>query len=217
MRSAATSASNRWPNRLAAAWRQALGLMHAVLVRPHGELSYEQVDDPRPGPGEVVIELQAASVNRRDVAVRRGVYPFPLPLIPGSDGAGTRRDTGEEIVILPALGWGESEEVPRGDFRILGGPDDGTYAELVKVPEANVYPKPCRFSWGEAAAFPLAALTAYRALFTVAMVRAGETVLVLGAGSGVSCRGSRFSGRRWAARATSPHSSRRSTAEAGGR
>ena len=162
------------------------GLMHAVLVHEGGELVYEQVDDPQPGPGEVVVELQAAAVNRRDLAVRRGFYSFPLPLIPGSDGAGIRRDTGEEIVILPALDWGAGEDAPSGDFRILGGPDDGTYAELVKVPEANVYPKPSRFSWEEAAAFPLAALTAYRALFSVGRLHAGDTVLVLGAGSGVS-------------------------------
>lgn len=160
--------------------------MHAVVAREGCELSHEQVNDPRPGSGEVVVELRAAAVNRRDLLVSRGVYPFPLPLIPGSDGAGVRRDSGEEVVILPALDWGEGEDAPSGDFRILGGPDDGTYAELVKVPEANVYPKPSRFSWEEAAAFPLAALTAYRALFSVARVRAGETVLVLGAGSGVS-------------------------------
>ena len=160
--------------------------MHAVLVPEAGRLSYEDFDDPRPGPGEVVVELRAAAVNRRDLLVRRGVYPFPLPLIPGSDGAGVRRDTGDEGVILPALDWGEGEDAPSGNFRILGGPDDGTYAELVKVPAANVFAKPARFSWEEAAAFPLAGLTAYRALFSIGRVRAGETVLVLGAGSGVS-------------------------------
>jgi zinc-binding alcohol dehydrogenase/oxidoreductase len=160
--------------------------LNAAVVREAGVLSYEQVDDPRPSSGEVVIELRTAAVNRRDLLVRRGVYPFPLPLIPGSDGAGTRRDTGEEVVILPALDWGEGEAAPSGNFRILGGPDDGTYAELVKVPEANVYPKPRGFSWEEAAAFPLAGLTAYRALFSVGRLQAGETALVLGAGGGVS-------------------------------
>jgi zinc-binding alcohol dehydrogenase/oxidoreductase len=74
-------------------------------------------------------------------------------------------------VILPALAWGEGEDAPSGNFRILGGPDDGTYAELVKVPEANVYPKPNGFSWG-AAALPLAGLTAYRALFSVGRLQA---------------------------------------------
>lgn len=155
-------------------------------MREGGRLSFETVADPRPEAGEVVIELRAAAVNRRDLFVRRGTYRFPLPLVPGSDGAGVRRDTGEEVVILPSLHWGESEEAGGEDFRILGGPDDGTYAELVKVPEENVYARPRRFSWEEAAAFPLAAVTAYRALFSRGRLQAGETVLVLGAGSGVS-------------------------------
>jgi zinc-binding alcohol dehydrogenase/oxidoreductase len=90
------------------------------------------------------------------------------------------------VVIFPSLDWGEGEEAPSGDLRILVGPDDGTYAELVKVPEANVYPKPRRFSWEEAAAFPLRSLTAYRALFSVGRLQAGETALVLGAGGGLS-------------------------------
>ena len=107
-------------------------------------------------------------------------------MIPGSDGAGVRRDTGEEVVIYPGLGWGPREDAAGPDWRILGAPDNGTYAELVKVPEENVFPKPGRFSWEEAAAFPLAALTAYRALFSVGGLEAGENVLVLGAGSGVS-------------------------------
>ena len=160
--------------------------MYAVVVREGDRLSYEQVDDPVAGPGEVVVELRTAAVNRRDTFVRRGVYPFPLPVIPGSDGAGVRRDTGEEVVIFPALEWGTREDAPDGNFRILGGPDNGTYAELVKVPEENVYPRPRGYSWEESAALPLAGVTAYRALFAVGRLHEGETALVLGAGSGVS-------------------------------
>jgi NADPH:quinone reductase-like Zn-dependent oxidoreductase len=106
--------------------------------------------------------------------------------VPGSDGAGIRRDTGEEVVIYPGLHWGPREDCAGPDWGILGGPTNGTYAELVKVPEENVYRKPPRLSWEEAAAFPVAALTAYRALFAVGRLQADETVLVLGAGSGVS-------------------------------
>jgi NADPH:quinone reductase-like Zn-dependent oxidoreductase len=160
--------------------------MQAARVHEGGRLVLEAVDDPRPEPGEVVVELRAAGINRRDLLVRRGVYTFPLPLVPGSDGAGVRRDTGEEVVIMPALHWGEREDAPSARFEILGGPTDGTYAELVAVPEENVLPKPPGLSWAEAAAFPLAGLTAYRALFSQGGLRAGETVLVLGAGSGVS-------------------------------
>jgi zinc-binding alcohol dehydrogenase/oxidoreductase len=160
--------------------------MQAVRVHEGGELRYESVAEPVAEPGEVVVALRAAALNRRDLLVARGTYPFPLPLIPGSDGAGVRRDTGEEVVIYPALDWGPREEAFGPDFQILGGPRDGTYAELVAVPEANVFPKPARLTWEESAALPLAGLTAYRALFSRGGLRTGETVLVLGAGSGVS-------------------------------
>jgi len=151
-------------------------------------LRYERVDDPQPRPGEVVVEVRAAGVNRRDLFVRRGVYPFPLPLplVPGSDAAGVRRDTGEEVVVFPSLAWGERDDAPGDDFRILGGPDPGTYAELVAVPEENVFPRPAGLSWEEAASFALAGVTAYRGLFARAGLRTGETLLVLGAGSGLS-------------------------------
>lgn len=163
--------------------------MRAVRVQEGGELRYEEAPDPVAGPGEVLVELRTAAVNRRDLLVRNPpgpAYEFDLPLIPGSDGAGVRRDTGEEVVIYPGLGWGPREDAAGPDWRILGGPDDGTYAELVKVPAENVFPKPARFSWEEAAAFPLAALTAYRALFAIGGLVEDESVLVLGAGSGVS-------------------------------
>ena len=98
-----------------------------------------------------------------------------------------RRDTGAEVVINPSLALGATaRRRPGPDFQILGGPRDGTYAELVAVPEANVFPKPTRLSWEEAAAMSLAGLTAYRALFARGGLVTGETVLVLGAGSGVS-------------------------------
>lgn len=160
--------------------------MQAVLVQPGDTLSVETVADPQPKPGEVVVELKAAALNRRDVWVRKGIYPFALPVVPGSDGAGIRRDTGEDVVILPSLAWGEREDAPGPSFRILGGPDHGTYAELIAIPEENVFPKPKRLGWEEAAAFPLAALTAWRALFTKGELRRHDTVVVLGAGSGVS-------------------------------
>lgn len=160
--------------------------MKAIRVHEGGALPLDDVPDPVPGPGEVLVELRRAGLNRRDLLVTGGVYPFPLPLIPGSDGAGVRRDTGEEVVILPSLRWGEREDAFGPGFEVLGGPTDGTYAELIALPEENLYPRPAGWSWEEAAAFPLAALTAYRALFVRGGLREGETVLVLGAGSGVS-------------------------------
>lgn len=158
-------------------------------------LVLEQVADPEPGPGEVVVALKAAALNRRDVFVRKGVAKVPLPLTPGSDGAGvvhrigagvTGVTEGDEVIILPSLAWGDDQRAPGPGFRILGGPDQGTYAEQIVIPAANVFPKPSRLSWHEAAALPLAGLTAWRALFTRGQVKPGETVLVIGIGGGVA-------------------------------
>ena len=172
--------------------------MNAIQLTETGPpevLQIASVPDPVAGPGDVVVELRAAALNRRDVFLRKGVAPSPLPVIPGSDGAGVVRTLGtgvkgvaegDEVVIFPSLGWGGGEAAPQPGFRILGGPDDGTYAELIRVPAENVMPKPKRLSWEEAAALPLAGLTAWRALISRAALRPGETVLVLGIGGGVA-------------------------------
>lgn len=162
-----------------------------VLERPGAPeaLVYATTPDPVPGAGKVLVELRAAAVNRRDALVRSAAgpaYVFPLPLILGSDGAGVRRDTGEDVVILPGLHWGPSEAVAGPHFRIVGGPGDGTYAELIAVPQANVFPRPPGLSWEEAAALPVAALTAYRALFPLGQLRRGQRSVILGVGGGVS-------------------------------
>jgi NADPH:quinone reductase-like Zn-dependent oxidoreductase len=172
--------------------------MNAVVLRETGGpevLRVDRADDPTAGPGEVVVALRAAALNRRDVFLRKGIAPSPLPVIPGSDGAGVVHAVGagvsgvaegDEVIVLPSLGWGGGEEAPAPGFRILGGPDDGTYAELVRLPAENVLPKPSRLSWHEAAALPLGGLTAWRALVTRARVRPGESVLILGIGGGVA-------------------------------
>lgn len=172
--------------------------MDAVVLTETGPpevLRVGRAPDPGAGPGEVVVALRAAALNRRDVFVRKGVAPSPLPVIPGSDGAGVVRavgagvsgmSEGDEVVVLPALGWGGGEDAPAPGFRILGGPDDGTYAELVRLPAENVLPKPSRLSWEEAAALPLGGLTAWRALVSRARIRPGETVLIIGIGGGVA-------------------------------
>jgi NADPH:quinone reductase-like Zn-dependent oxidoreductase len=162
--------------------------VQAVRVHEGGALRYEQVDDPVVEAGEVLVEIKAASLNRRDLLVRNPpspAYTFALPFVAGHDGAGIRRDTGEEVVVYPAVGWGEDEDVPSA-FRFLGGPLDGTFSELLKVPAANVFPKPPRLTFEEASSLPVAGLTAYRALMVVGRLAPGETALVLGAGSGVS-------------------------------
>lgn len=162
-------------------------------------LVYEDIPEPEPGPNETVVRLHAAALNRRDVFATRGQYPGAtadaLPVTLGSDGSGevvARGDgaegpaEGSEVVINPALFWGEDPAAPGKEYRILGLPDDGTFAQFVKVPSDHVFPKPSHLSHEEAAALPLAALTAYRALVTRGNLQAGETVLIPGVGSGVA-------------------------------
>ena len=179
--------------------------MHAVRVHQPGgpeQLVYEAIPTPEPGPGEVQIELRAAALNHRDVWIRMGMQlTEALPLVPGSDGAGTvsavgsgvtRWQVGDEVVICPTLFCAACRFCLAGQhslcdqFGILGGPTQGTYAEFIVVPERNVERKPTTLSWPEAAAFPLAALTAYRMLASRATVRPGETVLIHGIGGGVA-------------------------------
>jgi zinc-binding alcohol dehydrogenase/oxidoreductase len=176
--------------------------MKAMVLRELGgpdQLSYEDVPEPEPGPGETVVRLRAAALNRRDVFVTYGQYPGSrpeaLPVILGSDGSGevvargegaAGPDEGTEVVINPALYWGDDPRKPGREYRILGLPDDGTFAQFVKVPAENVFPKPSHLSHEEAAALPLGALTAYRALVTRGEVEEGETVVVPGVGSGVA-------------------------------
>lgn len=171
----------------------------ALVVREFGEpetLRVTEVAELVPVAGEVVVDLRAAALNRRDLRVVAGGWPgVAAPLVPGSDGAGVVRalgtgvggiSPGDEVVIQPGIDWGDDPRVLGPGFKILGGPDDGTFAEQVRVPAANVFAKPARLDWEQAAALPLAGLTAWRALFTRGGLTSGQTVLVLGAGAGTS-------------------------------
>ena len=162
--------------------------MRAVVLRELGDpevLRLEEMPDPQPGPGEVLVRLEAAALNHRDVWIRKGLYAgIKVPIILGADGAGEVVAVGEgvdssfvgwRVVINPALDWGKNPRVQGPNFRILGLPDDGTYAELVKVPASAVFAKPAGWSWEEAAALPLAGLTAYRAVVTRAQVDPTES------------------------------------------
>jgi zinc-binding alcohol dehydrogenase/oxidoreductase len=164
--------------------------MKAARIAGFGGPEVLQVVDcgePAEREGWVVVQLRAAGLNWHDCLVRQGAYPAaPLPLTPGADGAGVRADTGEPVIIFPSLRWGADERHPGPDFEILGDVTDGTYAELVSVPAANVFPRPAGWGWEAAAALGLAGATAYRAMFSRGGLQTDETVLVLGAGSGVS-------------------------------
>jgi NADPH:quinone reductase-like Zn-dependent oxidoreductase len=154
--------------------------MKAIRIHEDGGpevLRYEDAPDPEPGPGEVLIQLRAASLNRLDLWVRAGLPSVPKPRILGADGAGLDPE-GRRVVINPGIEHGDR-------ISVVGEHMDGTHAELVAVPESNVYPIPDDLSFEEAAAFPLVFETAYRMLATRAGLREGEWVLVWGAGSGI--------------------------------
>lgn len=163
--------------------------MRAIVLREFGparNLVLEEVPDPVDEPGWVTVRLRASALNWHDVLVRQGKYGSPLPHVLGADGAGVRADTGDEVMVVPSLWWGDDDTSPGPDWEILGDHLPGTYAEAVRVPVECVAPKPRGYSWAQAAALPLVGLTTFRALFTRARLRAGETLLVLGAGGGVA-------------------------------
>jgi NADPH:quinone reductase-like Zn-dependent oxidoreductase len=164
--------------------------LKAIRIHEDGEpevLRYEEAPDPEAGPGEVLIRLRAASLNRLDLWVRKGLPSVPKPRILGADGAGTVEalgdgvegfEVGQRVVINPGFEHGDH-------ITVIGEHMDGTHAELIAVPATNVYPLADELSFEEAAAFPLVFETAYRMLSTRAGLQAGEWVLVWAAGSGV--------------------------------
>ena len=163
--------------------------MHAVIMHEFGSaevLRPEEFPDHAARPGWVTVALRASALNWHDVLVRQGRYKSPLQHIIGADGAGVRADTGEEVVILPSLNWGDREEAPGSRWEILGDYTPGTYAEFVSVPADCLAPKPRGLNWVEAAALPLVGLTTYRALFARGRLKSGESVLVVGAGGGIA-------------------------------
>jgi NADPH:quinone reductase-like Zn-dependent oxidoreductase len=163
--------------------------VRGVLLESFGaadELRLAETADPVDRAGWVTVELKASALNWHDVLVRQGRYKSPLPHILGADGAGVRTDTGEAVVVLPSIHWGDRETAPGGDWEILGDRVRGTYAELVSVPVECLAPKPESYSWAEAAALPLVGVTTYRALVSRGRLTAGESILIVGAGGGVS-------------------------------
>jgi zinc-binding alcohol dehydrogenase/oxidoreductase len=173
--------------------------MLAVRVTPPvkaQDLTVTEVLQPEPGPGEVLIRIHAVSLNRRDLAViQGGRTPAGHSFIVGSDGAGevtavgpevTDFTVGDSVIVYPSMRWGNRQDAPGPGFDVLGGVDNGTFAQYIVLPAENVRRKPDHLSWEEAAALPLASLTAYRALLTRAALDTGETVLIHGIGGGVA-------------------------------
>ncbi len=179
--------------------------MRAFVVSRHGGpevLEWTDLPTPRPGPAEVLVRVRACALNHLDLWVRRGVegHTFPLPLIPGSEIAGDVAEVGELVrevragdAVLVAPGVSDNvpaieagREMTSPGYAILGEHRNGGYAEYVAVPERNVLPLPQGLTYVEAAAVPLAFLTAWHMLLARAALVANEDVLIHAAGSGVS-------------------------------
>ena len=178
--------------------------MRAAYIEEHGGpevLRTGERPEPEPGPADALVEVAACGLNHLDIWVRLGgKRNFPLPIIPGSDPAGTVLEApagsglepGDEVVIYPCEGHGDEQALQAGDdqlcpdFRIYGAARDGGMAERIAVPAANCFAKPEALSMQEAAAVSINYITAWHMLVARAGVRPGEKVLVQAAGSGVS-------------------------------
>lgn len=171
--------------------------MRAIQLTAVNQLEVHEVPDPMPGRGEVVVKIAAASLNHRDVWIKLGQYAgLKFPSIPGSDGvgevisAGLDVEPGEwvgrRVIINPSFGWGLSEAAQGEQFSILGLPRDGTLAEQIAAPVSQLSFAPAHLTDEEAAALPLAGLTAWRALMSRAQLKSGERVLIGGIGGGTA-------------------------------
>lgn len=178
--------------------------MRAVRFHRQGPpdvLQLDDIDPPAPpGPGEVLLDVRAASVNHLDIWVRRSLPNIPLPRIPGADAAGVVLECGpgvseellgQRVLIDPGYTTADTIEVLRGEpslspsYGILGESCDGTYRDRLVVPARNCLPIPTSWSFAQAASFPLTALTAWRMCVVRGGLKPGEDVLILGAAAGV--------------------------------
>jgi zinc-binding alcohol dehydrogenase/oxidoreductase len=167
-----------------------------IFNAPNTQCSINETETPRPGPGEARVKIIAASLNRRDYWIKKGIYQGSrYPCIVGSDGAGIidalgsdvdADYLGKEVIINPGLNWGGNNDYHAPNFQILGLPSQGTLAEYVCVPIESIWPKPAGWTFEKAAALPLGALTAYRALFSRGQLQKGDNVFITGIGGGVA-------------------------------
>jgi len=173
--------------------------MNALILNTDQSLTINKVDLPQPNQNEVLVQIKAAALNHREIWIQKGLYPgMTLPCILGADGAGVVTELGQdvdpswldkEVIIYPAYGWGELEQAPSRKFRVLGMPDPGTIAEYIKVPQENLVSKPKYLSWTEAAAIPVAGLTAWRGLVKHGQIKSDSKILITGIGGGVAQAG----------------------------
>lgn len=160
--------------------------MQAIIITEKEKLEYrDDIALPEVREGVCLVRIKAAALNHRDVWILQGQYAkIVLPAIVGSDGAGEYEGRG--VLINPSIGWGDNPSIQAKDYQILGMPGSGTLAEWVTVPRQQLYDLPSHLSWEEAAALPLAGLTAFRAVFSKGQIQPGDKVLVTGIGGGVA-------------------------------
>lgn len=158
-------------------------------------LQWIEWPDPVTAPGWITVKIRAAGLNRNDSMNVAGRESRSAPSVIGADGAGVVAEVGagidryeidDEVIVLPSLWWGDLESHPGASFEILGDTTAGTFGEYVSVPAENVYRRPGRLSWTQAAALPLAGVTAWRALMTQGGLSPGQRLLVTGASGGVA-------------------------------
>ncbi|MAY79358.1 MAG: alcohol dehydrogenase [Deltaproteobacteria bacterium] len=168
--------------------------MKTYRIDQHGGpevLRIVDVEEPIPGPDEVLVNVTHVGLNHLDVWVRRGVdsHPFPLPLVPGSDVVGIREDTGDRVALHPGFGCLKCEICKHGrhdlcrHYQIRGESINGGMAQRVVVPKTHLMP--CPIEPAKAAAMPLSLLTAWHMLVGRARVRPGQKVLIQAGASGV--------------------------------
>ena len=165
-----------------------------VLEAADKPLILREIEKPTLKDGEVLVQIKAAALNRRDYWITVGKYAgIKCPSILGSDGSGIVAEVGsdadkdwlnKEVIINPSHNWGSHTEYQNRDLTILGLPENGTFAEYVKIKAEYLYPKPVHLNWEQAAALPLAGLTTFRALFTKGKAKKGDKVLITGIGGG---------------------------------
>ena len=170
--------------------------MKALQITGQNTVDIVEVDRVAPKPGEALVQMKAAALNHRDQWIREGKYPniqFNTTL--GSDGCGEVVEVGDSkdsalvgkiMLINPNQGWGSNPGCQAATYQVLGMPADGTLAEFITTPVDRLVEKPKHLSTTEAAALPLAGLTAYRAVFRYGQLSSNEQVLITGIGGGVS-------------------------------
>ena len=166
-----------------------------AFVMEAGQYKLKDMPEPTAKPGEVVVKIRDAGINRRDLGLLKRYGDNPEALIIGSDGAGiveslgegvTDFEVGDEVIINPGLRWERNSDAPPEGFDILGMPDHGTFAEKIAISAQQLEKKPGHLSWEEAGGLALPALTGFRALFTKGQLKKGDTLFIPGAGSGVA-------------------------------